>query len=106
MCLSLQGCRGMCLTKFAHFDLKFPILKSQHASCEDKSQDAYIVKCNMHLAMCKMHLAMCNMDNFLLNQKGLVLMSILPKKSCNIHCAHIATESILRLTSRYLRMVP
>ena len=39
------------------------------------------------------------MDNFLLSQKGLVLMSILPKKSCNMHIArrnmHIATESIL-----------
>jgi len=38
-------------------------------------------------------------DSFLLNQKGLESMSILPKNFCNVHIArrnmHIAIESIL-----------
>jgi hypothetical protein len=60
---------------------------------------------NMHIATCNMRavsILRCNIDNFLLNKKGLVLLSILPKKSCNMHIArrnmHIATASILRLT--------
>jgi hypothetical protein len=57
MCLSLQVCRGMCLTRFAHFDLKFPILKSQHASCEDKLQDAY---CEVQYASCDVQYASCD----------------------------------------------
>jgi len=46
----------------------------------------------------------CNIDidSFLLNQKGLESMSILPKNFCNMHIArcnmHIAIESILPLT--------
>jgi len=31
----------------------------------------------------------CNIDCFLLNQKDLESMSILPKKICNMHIAHI-----------------
>jgi hypothetical protein len=47
----------MCLTRFAHFDLKFPILKSQHASCEDKLQDAY---CEVQYASCDVQYASCD----------------------------------------------
>ena len=64
---------------------------------------------NMHIVTCNMRavsILRCNIDNFLLNKKGLVLLSILPKKSCNMHIArrnmHIATESILRLTPHTL----
>jgi hypothetical protein len=78
----------MCLTRFAHLDLKFPFFY-----------------CNMHIAMCNMGaicILQCNMDSFLLNQKGLVDKSILPKIFCNMHIAHrnmhIAIESILPLT--------
>jgi hypothetical protein len=42
------------------------------------------------------------MDSFLLNQKGLEEVSILPKNFCNVHITcrnmHIAIESILPLT--------
>jgi hypothetical protein len=104
MCLSLirhQGCRGMCLTRFAHLDLKFPFFLLQYACCDFLSQYAY---CNVQYA-CSIY---CDaIDNFLLNKKGLVLLSILPKKSCNMHIArrnmHIATASILRLTHTWYR---
>jgi hypothetical protein len=49
----------MCLTRFAHFDLKFPILKSQHASCEDKLQDAY---CEVQYASCDVQYASCDVQ--------------------------------------------
>jgi hypothetical protein len=60
---------------------------------------------NMHVAACNMGaicILRCNMDSFLLNQKGLEEVSILPKIFCNMHIArrnmHIAIESILPLT--------
>ena len=71
---------GMCLTRFAHLDLKFPIFLSQYAYCD------------------------VNIDIFLLNLKGLESMSIVPKNFCNMqivrHNMHIAIESILPLTYR------
>jgi hypothetical protein len=87
----------MCLTRFAHLDLKFPFFLLQYACC-----DLYL---NMHIATCNMGaicILRCNMDSFFLNQKGLVDKSILPKIFCNMHIAHrnmhIAIESILPLT--------
>jgi hypothetical protein len=57
---------------------------------------------NMHIATCNMRaicILRCNIDPFLLNQKGLESMSILPKNFCNMHIVrrnmHIAIESIL-----------
>jgi hypothetical protein len=63
----------------------------------------FIAICILRRAICVQY---CDaIDNFLLNKKGLVLLSILPKKSCNMHIArrnmHIATASILRLTYVY-----
>jgi hypothetical protein len=44
------GCDGMCLTRFAHLDLKFPFFYcNMHAA---------IFYCNMHIATCNMHIAM------------------------------------------------
>jgi hypothetical protein len=61
-----------------------------------------ILRCAICILRCAICILRCNMDNFLLNQKGLVLMSILPKKLCNMHIAcrnmHIVTESTLGLT--------
>jgi len=65
----------MCLTRFAHLDLKFPIFyRNMHVA---------IFYRNMHIATCNMRaigIFRCNIDSFLLNQKGLESMSILPKK--------------------------
>ncbi len=93
-------CRGLCLTRFASLDVKFPIYLSQYACC-DFYRNMHIATCNMH-AIC-MQYAYCDaIDSFLLNQKGLESMSILPKNFCNMHIArrkmHIAIESILPLT--------
>ena len=38
---SYSGCRGMCLTRFARLDLKYPIFLSQYAFCDFVSQYAY-----------------------------------------------------------------
>jgi hypothetical protein len=92
-----SGCRGMCLTRFARLDLKFPIFLLQNACCDFLSQYAY---CDVQY-VCNMHIAM-QYSSFLLNQKGLESMSILHKNFCNMHIArlnmHIAIESILPLT--------
>jgi hypothetical protein len=92
---------GMCLTRFAHLDLKFPIFLSQYACCDFLSQYAY---CDVQYACSTICILRCNIDCFLLNQKDLESMSILPKKICNMHIAsrnmHIAIESILPLTLR------
>ena len=88
---------GMCLTRFAHLDLKFPIFLSQYACCDYLSQYAY----------CDVQYACDAIDCFLLNQKDLESMSILPKNFCNMHIArrnmHIAIESILPLPSAQVR---
>ncbi len=79
---------GMCLTRFAHLDLKFPIFH--------RNMHALIFYRNMHIVTCNMSarcILRCNIDPFLLNQKGLEEMSMLPKKFL-----HIAIESILPLT--------
>ena len=98
---------GMCLTRFAHLDLKFPIFLLQYACCDFLSQYAYWDLCAVCIIL------RCNIDCFLLNQKDfqkdLESMSILHKKFCNMHIArrnmhiahrnmHIAIESILPLT--------
>ena len=63
--------------------------------------DIFIAICmrRFFIAICILR---CNIDSFLLNQKGLDSMSILPKKFCNMHIVHcnmhIAIESILPLT--------
>jgi len=48
-----------------------------------------------------------NIDSFLINQKGLGDISILPKNFCNMYIAccnmHIAIESILPLTYAHPR---
>jgi len=85
------------LTRFAHLDLKFPIFhRNMHASIFYRNM--HIVTCNMS-AICILR---CNIDPFLLNQKGLEEMSMLPKNFCNMHIArcnmHIAIESILPQT--------
>ena len=87
----------MCLTRFDHLDLKFPIFLSQYACCNFLSQYAYY--CDVQYA-CSIY---CDaIVSFLLNKKGLESMSILHKKLCNMHIAHrnmhIAIESILPLT--------
>ena len=93
-----QGCLGMCLTRFAHLDLKFPIFFIEICMLRFFYRIMHIATCNMH-AIC---ILQCNIDSFLLNQKGLKSMSILHKKFCNMHIAcrnmHIAIESILPLT--------
>ncbi len=46
--------------------------------------------CNTHIVTCNMRaisMLRCNIDSFLLNQKGLDSMSILPKNFCNMHIA-------------------
>ena len=66
----------MCLTRFAHLDLKFPFFYcNMHAA---------IFYRNMHVAACNMGaicILRCNMDSFLLNQKGLEEVSICLKFS-------------------------
>jgi len=69
---------------------------------------AVIFYCNMHIATCNMHaicILQCNIDFFLLNQKGLESMSILPTNFCNMHIArrnmHIAIESISIASNTY-----
>ena len=72
----------MCLTRFAHLDLKFQFFyHNMHAA---------IFYRNMHIAtcnMCAVCILRCNIDCFLLKQKDLESMSILPKKFCNMHIA-------------------
>ena len=88
---------GMCLTRFAHLDLNFPIFfRNMHAA---------IFYRNMHIATCNMRvlcILRCNIDSFFLNKKGLESMSILHKNFCKMHIAHcnmhILIESILPLT--------
>jgi len=62
----------------------------------------FIAICILRRAICVQNAYCGNIDSFLLNQKGLDSMSILPKKFCNMHIAHcnmhIAKESILPLT--------
>ena len=63
-------------------------------------RNMHIVKCNIGAICC---ILQCNMDSFLLNQKGLEEVSILPKIFYNMHIIvrrnmHIAIESILPLT--------
>ena len=72
----------------------------------------FIAICILRRAIC----VRCNIDCFLLNQKDLESMSILPKNFCNMHIArcnkHIAIESILPLTyravsrGRYPELIP
>jgi hypothetical protein len=63
-------------------------------------RNMHIAKCNIGAICCILR---CNRDSFLLNQKGLEEVSILPKIFYNMHIIvrrnmHIAIESILPLT--------
>ena len=84
----------MCLTRFAHLDLKFPIFFSQYACC-----DILFAICILRRAI---YTLQCNTDFFLLNEIILVLYVYCGIFFCNKHIAcrnmHIARESILRLT--------
>jgi len=87
----------MCLTRFAHFDLKFPFFyRNMHAAIFYRNIQT--ATCNMR-AICILR---CNKDSFLPNQKGLESMSILPKNFCKMHIGRhnmqIAIEYRLPLT--------
>jgi hypothetical protein len=94
-----QGCRGMCLTRFAHLDLKFPIFF--FAIC---MLQFFIAICILRRAMCILR---CNIDYFLLIEVVLGTKSMLPKNSCNMHIErrnmHVAIEFILPPTHTWVQ---
>ena len=85
------------------FGLEVSNLLLQYACC-NFYRNTHIVSCNMH-AIC---ILWYNIDSFLLNQKGLVDISILLKNIyCKMHIARsnmrIVLESILPLTLTYVQ---
>jgi hypothetical protein len=64
---------------------------------------------NMHIATCNMRaicILRCNIDSFLLNQKGLESMSILPKNFCNMHMSQYAYCDRIHIASNICTIVP